>query len=84
MRAGVAGFLDKNLMGIIMAGLAMFGGYITGQVTTGTRVAALEKKVQEHEALHLRQRPFLECLVRHVDQLRGGLTTVPCPLVMPE
>ena len=77
-------FLDRNLMAIIAAGLAGYGGYITGMVKTTAKIEALEQRAVAHEQLHQRQRPFLECMVRHFDQIEGGVKQSPCPLAVPE
>jgi hypothetical protein len=84
MTAKARDFVDRNLMAIIAAGLAAYGGYITGQVTITTKIEGLEKARASHDLMHQRQRPFFECMVRHIDQIEGGSSFKPCPLALPE
>lgn len=45
----ISAWIEKNLVAIIAALATLYGGYISGQVTAGSRLTALEKKVDALE-----------------------------------
>lgn len=47
----LAAWIEKNLTVIIATLAAIYGGYITGQVTTGSRLDVLEAKVAAFELM---------------------------------
>lgn len=73
----LAALIEKHLATIIAALIAIYSGFITGQVTTGNllkdhdeRLTALEKRVQASAEYHA-------CATRHFDRLEAGATGVP-------
>lgn len=61
-------------LGAIFAG---YGGYVTGQATTNTRIERIEADMERVKALEA----FATCATRHIDRLEnGGAGPVPCEL----
>ena len=50
----IASWIEENLLAIGAGVLALYGGYMTGQATTETKIAGLERRVAELEGLHPR------------------------------
>lgn len=78
----VRGLIERNLTGIVLGAVALYGGYITGQVTTREQIEALRKIENENREARLKHRNAIACLIRHIDRLESGVTGngSPCPL----
>lgn len=61
-------------LGAIFAG---YGGYVTGQATTNSRIERVEASMGRIERLEA----FASCATRHIDRLEsGGDGALPCEL----
>lgn len=85
MALTLQGFLEKNLTGILLGGVALYGGYITGQTTTRGQIEQLQKTTNELRDESRKWRPVMSCLFRHIDHIESGARGErPCSLAVPE
>lgn len=87
-----AEWIKDNLWQIGAAVAVLYGGYLTGQLTTNARIDALQLQVDLLEAKQARddarfggRSEFMVCAVRNFDRLfdRHG-EEAPCPMEVPE
>lgn len=79
MRA--AAWIEKNLATIIAALAAIYGGFITGQVTTGNRLSDHDKRLAALESRVQASAEYHNCATRHFDRLEAGdKSNAPCTL----
>ena len=67
------------------AAFALYGGYVTGQTTTETRLARLEEIVARDQTRLDGRRDFMVCAIRNLDQIQDELDlTPPCAMEVEE
>lgn len=69
-------FLQRNLMAILAAAFAAYGGYVSGQTTMTARldrleadVAKLEARIGQNDERISGRLPSMVCIVRTLDRL---------------
>lgn len=74
-------WIKSHAWAILAAAFAIYGGYVTGQTTTETRLAILEVKVADAATRLSGRSDFMVCAVRQMDQIHDALDiTPPCGL----
>lgn len=77
----LAALIEKHLATIIMALAAIYGGFITGQVTTETRLKAHDDQLAELKREAAANTAWRVCATRHIDWVRrGSVGDAPCEL----
>jgi len=80
-RATIETWLKNHAWAILASAFAIYGGFVTGQTTTETRLAILEGKVAEADLRLDGRSDFMVCAVRQMDQIQDRLDIhPPCAL----
>ena len=78
-------WIEKNLWAILAAGTTLWSGYLTGQVTTKSQIADLDRRLAKTEQQLQGRRPFMVCAVRTLDRINDKVqAAVPCTMDVPE
>ena len=78
-------WIGRNLWAILAVAFGLWGGYVTGQSETNSRLTNLERDVARHEAKLRGRTDFMVCTVRNMDKLFDEHDKPPpCPMGVPE
>lgn len=81
----VKSWIETNLWAILDAGVTLWSGYLTGQMTTETKLHDLERRVTTTERQLQGRKPFMVCAVRTLDRINDKVqAAVPCTMDVPE
>jgi len=84
-RSAMETWLRNHAWAILASAFALYGGYVTGQTTTESRLAILENKVATGERSLNARRQFMVCSIRNLDQIQDQLDLhPPCNLELEE
>lgn len=73
----LAALIERHLATIIAALAAIYGGYVTGQVTTGNRLSDHDARIAKLEARVQASADYHACATRHFDRLESGAAGEP-------
>lgn len=82
-RGGLVGFLEKNLWAVMAGGVAMWSGYLTGQMTMQHQIERLDDRLKRAELQLKARTEFMGCAVRTLDRITTqAKIPLPCELKM--
>lgn len=81
-------FNEKTLWALLAAALGIWSGYVTGQATTGMKLAQIEKDILKIELKMVDRHHFMDCTAKSIQRLadKSGQENVqlPCSMAVPE